>query len=125
MAGFGDFESKGQVFYQGKLLAYCSGVDVDGQGNGSDVNTMHLGYAGEAAGPQKWEVTLTNVIPVAGMEADFDQHFIDRKTVSAVVARGGSRMRFTGKLSNVRSSNSIESAAEYTATLVSGTPDKI
>jgi|GEM_PF-6460529 len=125
MAGLGDYEGPGQVFYQGSLLAEAKSVRISHQGNGSDVNTMHRGFAGLARGAFRSEVTVTSAVPKGGMEKDFTQAIIDQATVRVVVVRGGQRLGYAGKINTEESENSIESAAEHNFTLVAGVPKKI
>lgn len=125
MPGFGDYEGPGQVFYQGKLLADAKTVRISHQGNGSDVMTMHRGYAGEAPGAFKSEITIENAVPKGGMEADFTEAMITRKTVRVVVVRGGQRLGYEGKISTEESENSIENAASHSFTVSAGKPKKI
>lgn len=122
MPDFSDYEGPCQVFYQSKLLADATNCRIVHSGNGSDVNTMHSGYAGLAKGAFKSEITVENAVAVGGLEAEFDEHVIEQSTIRIVIVRGGKRLGYKAKIDRTESDNSIESAASFSWTALAGKP---
>ncbi len=122
MAGLSDYEGPGQIFWNGSLLGEAKSVKVSHKGNGSDVNTMHKGFAGQSKGAFKATITVENMIPVAGLEKRMREALIDFKNVKLVVVSAGYRLAYDCKIDEDDSDNSIENAASYSFTAVAGKP---
>jgi hypothetical protein len=114
MAGLGDYEGPGQVFYQGSLLADATMVRVRHNRNGSEVLTMSKGFAGMTAGAFKSEITVENAVPkniTAQGNPDFVDAMVKGKHVRVVVVHGGKRYGYDGVIDSCDIDNSAKDAA--------------
>ncbi len=82
-----------QVFVevQGKVLAENTSVTTGLTGDDQDVETTVKGFSGISPSPKKRTITCENVVSTAvGLEADFEQWFLDSTEITIRLVLGGS-----------------------------------
>lgn len=82
-----------QVFVEvnGKVLSENTSVTTGLVGDDQDVETTVKGFAGISPSPKKRTITCENVVPATvGLEADFEQWFLDSTEITIRLTLGGS-----------------------------------
>jgi hypothetical protein len=113
-----NYEGRGQIFLNNRLLAEASKCTSRASANDNEVNTMHKGFAGWADGPGKVEVTVESAVPKKGYEADFIDIVRSKKTVTLTVISGGRRHTTTGRFQTAEWSNDVAASTVLTASFV-------
>lgn len=78
------------LFANGIALAENTTVESSLESDDQDVMTTVLDWAGITPAPITRTVSANNVIPLAGVEFDFEQKKIDREEVEIMLQEGGS-----------------------------------
>ena len=85
----GHYEGPGEVYFNGRLLAEAESVRFRIMGNKRKVFTMIKGLAGRSKGPVEAEIQVTNAMPIAGEEAEFERILIEDGDIRLVVLHPG------------------------------------
>ena len=117
----------GQVylFVNGIALAENTTIESSLESDAQDVFTTVLDWAGITPAPIVRTVTASNVIPLAGVEFDFEQKMIDREEVEIMLQEGGSGKKCisTGFITNVPRSAGVGQTTTISFTF-KGEPSK-
>jgi hypothetical protein len=84
------------VFADGILLFQNQTVEVEEPNNDADVDTIPGGRTGVAPGPDVTNVSVTNAVPKAGAEYDWEKRKRERATVELMVQQIGSSKKMKG-----------------------------
>lgn len=104
-----------EFYARGKLLAEATRLTVTDTSNDRPVMTMIGGMSGFSDGPPTAEASIESAIPKAGMEFDFRDAVDKKETFTIVHVCAGVRRTYEGRLSNVTTSQSVDSAASVSA----------
>lgn len=88
-AALQNYESGGEMYLGGLLLAEITKGSVNHMGNLNEVNTTIKGLAGTASGPLKVEISINSAIPKAGLEYDYYLALINRSILRFRMKVGG------------------------------------
>ncbi len=85
------------VFCEGILIFHNQQVQVEMPDNDADVSTIPGGMLGVSPGPDQTIVTLTNALPQAGSDFNFQEAKRNRTPVAVKVIQVGSSESMKGK----------------------------
>jgi len=85
------------LFINGIALAENTTIESSLESDAQDVYTTVLDWAGITPAPIVRTVTAANVIPLGGVEFDFEQKMIDREQVEIMLQEGGSGKKCISK----------------------------
>jgi len=108
------YESGGELYFQGRLLAEISKVTITDMSQNTEVNTTVHGLAGMAAGPLKAELSWDSAMPKAGMEADYYRALKLRLNCTVRVKAAGVTETYTVRLDSRDRSFDVSGAASVT-----------
>lgn len=113
------------LFANGILLAENTTVETALEADIQDVTTTVKNWAGITPAPIVRTITATNVVPLPGVEFDFEQKMIDFEEVEMMMQEGGSGKKCVtkGYIVNVPRSAGVGATTTISFTF-RGTPSK-
>lgn len=113
------------LFANGILLAENTTVETALEADIQDVTTTVKNWAGITPAPIVRTITATNVVPLPGVEFDFEQKMIDFEEVEMMLQEGGSGKKCVtkGYIVNVPRSAGVGATTTISFTF-RGTPSK-
>lgn len=78
------------LYANGVLLAENTEIETALEANIQDVETTVKGWAGITPSPIMRTITANNVIPLPGVEFDFEQKMLDYEELEIMMQEGGS-----------------------------------
>lgn len=113
------------LFANGILLAENTTVETALEADIQDVTTTVKNWAGITPAPIIRTITATNVVPLPGVEFDFEQKMIDFEEVEMMLQEGGSGKKCVtkGYIVNVPRSAGVGATTTISFTF-RGTPSK-
>lgn len=112
------YESGGELYLNGKLLAEVTKYTVNHMGNLNKVVTTKKGLAGTAAGPLEVEISVTSAMPKAGMELDYYSALVNRTAMTFRRRAHGQTRSYTVKADGLDESYDASNAADATVKLI-------
>lgn len=113
------------LYANGVLLAENTTVETSLEADIQDVMTIAKNWAGITPSPITRTVTANNVVPLSGIEFDFEQKMLDSEEVELMLQEGGSGKKCVtkGYITNVPRSAGVGATATISFTF-KGTPSK-
>lgn len=113
------------LYVNGVLLAENTTIETALEADIPDVMTIAKNWAGVTPAPIVRTVTATNVVPIPGVEFDFEQKMIDYEEVEIMMQEGGSGKKCVtrGYIVNVPRSAGVGQTTTINFTF-RGTPSK-
>lgn len=112
------YESGGELYLNGRLLAEITKYTINHQGNLNEVNTTVKGLAGMADGPLKVEINITSAMPKAGMEFDYYNALIRRTTLTFRRRAAGVSRSYSVKADGLDETFDASNAADAAVKLI-------
>lgn len=116
------YQSKAELYLNGRAMVECQNVSVTVRSNASDVNTIHKGRAGSSDGAPTVDVTIGLAVPKKGEDFDFDTAVVKNTPVALVYKVGGKRVQVVINLVESGTEVSTDSAARRNVTGRGGEP---
>ena len=113
------------LYMNGILLAENTTIETSLEADIQDVMTIAKNWAGITPSPITRTVTGNNVIPLSGVEFDFEQKMMDSEEVELMMQEGGSGKKCVtkGYITNVPRSAGVGATTTISFTF-KGTPSK-
>lgn len=117
-----NFEGRGQIFFNGRVIADATKVNLKINTNDNDVTTFGGGYAGSSDGATTTDITIDLAVARKGFESDFLMVVTQRKPVSITMKAAGKRITVGCKVRDFDLTQDVASAASASLTLKGGEP---
>lgn len=116
------YEGPGEIQLDNRTLAESTSISVSGTGNNNPVRTMKKGLAGRSRGPVEFNITIENAIPKAGLEQEFIRKVVENADVVISHIVADKTYLYDGWVDTVDVSQSTDSPATISFTVMAGPP---
>lgn len=100
------------VYVNGSVLLEETAVSIERETGSHSINTIGIGYAGEAAGAPFVLVTVENAVPSTNFEFDAAQFFGQMQTCQFTINAAGKHLTFRGSLLSDNFSHVVNGTAK-------------
>lgn len=116
------YEGPGEVQFNSRTLAEAVSISTNIASNSSEVLTMKKGLAGRSAGPTRTEISVESAVPKGGMELEFAEMCVKDADVTITHRFAGKTYIYEGWIDSVESSQSTDSPASVSFSVIAGPP---
>lgn len=116
------YEGPGEVQFDSRTLAEATSISLSLESNSTEILTMKKGLAGRSAGAKRVEISVENAVPKGGAEQEFIEKCVDDADVVITHRFAGKDYIYEGWIQNVEASQSADSAASLSFTVIAGKP---